>query len=153
MRSYTSQLFYIILLITFIYILYLPTQGTSNIQIQIFYYWIIHLRESWIEGSSVWFYLNKTSAKSTPIGSKVVKLYWRWTISWCCLFSLTLVNDEFPFEVCHEFEVFLLLMCTHNFQFLSKQWLELLLKTVTKGTLHILLHHSSLYVCFTFTLP
>ena len=137
----------------YIYILYMPTKGMSHIKTKIHCYWIIHLRECWVEGSSIWFYLNKTSAESTPIRSKVVKLHWRWTISWCCLFSLALVNDELPFEMCHEFEVFLLLMCAHNFQFLSKQWLELLLKTVTKQTVHILLYHCSLYVCFTSTFP
>jgi hypothetical protein len=44
------------------------------------------------------------------------------------------VNDKLPLEMCHEFEVFLLLMCAYNFQFLSKQRLELLLKAVTKKT-------------------
>jgi hypothetical protein len=141
-----------ILYYTRIYILYLPTRGMSCTKTWICCYWIIHLRECWIEDSSIWFGLYKTSAKSTSIGSKVVKLNWRWTVSWCCLFSLTLVNDKLPFEVCHEFEVFLLLMCAHNFQFLSKQWFELLLKTVTKGTLHILLCHNSFHICFPCTL-
>ena len=135
------------------HILYLPTKDMSHIETQIRCYWITHLRECWVEGSSIRFYLDKTSAESTPIGSEVVKLHWRWTVSWRCLFSLALVNDELPFEMCHEFEVFLLLMCAHNFQFLSEQWLELLLKTVTKGTAHILLRHSVSYVCFTSTFP
>jgi len=147
--SYLTVILHNILQYTRVYILYLPTKGTSHIC----RYWIIHLRECWVEGSSIWFYLNKTSAESTPVGSKVVKLHWRWTISWRCLFSLSLVNDELPFEMCHEFEVFLLLMCAHNFQFLSKEWLELLLKTVTEETVHILIHYSGSYVCFTFTFP
>lgn len=153
MISYLTVILHNILQYTRVYILYLPTKGMSHIMTHIHCYWIIHLRECWVEGSSIWFYLNKTCAESTPVGSKVVKRHWRWTISWCCLFSLALVNDELPFEMCHEFEVFLLLMCAHNFQFLSKQWLELLLKTVTKQTVHILLCHSSLYVCFTFIFP
>lgn len=82
--------------------------------------WIVHLREGRVQGSSIWFYLYETSAQSTPIGSKMVKLNWRWTVSWRCLLSPTLVNDKLPLEMCHKFKVLLLLMCAHNFEFLSK---------------------------------
>jgi hypothetical protein len=79
-----------------------------------------YLRERRIEGRSVRLYLYETSAEGAPVGSKVVKLDRRRTISWRHLLSLTLVNDELPFEMRHEFEVFLLLVCPHNLQLLSK---------------------------------
>lgn len=93
------------------------------------------LPESRIQLSGVRSYLDQPRAEGATVCSQMVKLDGRRLIFRPRRFPFPEMNEKFPLEMCQEFHVFLLLMSSDDFQFVSEKGFELFLqaKTTKKG--------------------